>query len=76
MPRRLAIEIGAKFEENLKDLENGLNVEGVGVVDCGRAHLINIQGLIKVAKNSAKKEIDFRLYDNSTIKVNLEQLKK
>ncbi|CUU74447.1 DUF4376 domain-containing protein [Campylobacter hyointestinalis] len=69
-------EILLKFKENLENLEGGLNVDDVGVVDCGKQHLTNIQGLIKVLENSELTEIDFRMFDNTLKKLNLTELKK
>lgn len=69
-------EILKSFEINLNDLKNGLQVENIGVVDCGKQHLTNVQGLIKVVESGAIENMDFRLFDNSTTKLNLEQLKK
>lgn len=69
-------EISKSFEINLNDLENGLQVENIGVVDCGKQHLTNVQGLIKVVESGAIESVDFRLFDNSTTKLNLEELKK
>ncbi|CUU82418.1 DUF4376 domain-containing protein [Campylobacter hyointestinalis subsp. hyointestinalis] len=69
-------EILLKFKENLENLEGGLNVDDVGVVDCGKQHLTNIQGLIKALENSELTEIDFRMFDNTLKKLNLTELKK
>ncbi|CUU68212.1 3-deoxy-D-arabino-heptulosonate 7-phosphate synthase [Campylobacter hyointestinalis subsp. hyointestinalis] len=68
--------INNAFEAELNNLSNGLNIENIGVVDCGKQHLTNVQGLIKVVESGAIENVNFRLFDNSTTKLNLEQLKK
>lgn len=68
-------EISLAFEATLENLPGGLNVENVGVVDCGRQHLTNVSSLIKVLEATNQDSIDFRLYDNSYTKLNLAQLK-
>ncbi|ALV25042.1 putative protein (DUF4376 domain) [Campylobacter iguaniorum] len=68
-------EISLAFEATLENLPGGLNVENVGVVDCGRQHLANVSSLIKILEATNQPDIDFRLYDNSYTKINLAQLK-
>uniref|UniRef100_UPI00053BE613 DUF4376 domain-containing protein n=1 Tax=Campylobacter sputorum TaxID=206 RepID=UPI00053BE613 len=69
-------EILAKFEANLENLENGLEVENIGVIDCGKQHLTNIEGLIKVLEATKKDKVAFKMFDNSLKEVSLDQLKK
>ncbi|MCD8212858.1 MAG: DUF4376 domain-containing protein [Campylobacter sp.] len=49
--------------------------EGIGEVDAGNQYMINIAALISVCEASGQ-EVDFRMADNTTKKLNLEQLNK
>lgn len=65
-------EISAKFNASL-DNNGGIEVAGVGVVNAGERHLKNCQDMLKVIGDG---EIDFRLFNNSFIKVNKSQLER
>lgn len=56
--------------------KNHIKVEGVGEIDTGYNYLLNAEALINYVEANGLNEIDFRMYDNSMKKLNLEQLKK
>ena len=56
--------------------KNHIKVEGVSEIDTGYNYLLNAEALINYVEANGLNEIDFRMYDNSIKKLNLEQLKK
>lgn len=66
-------EIQKERDARLKD--SALKIEGVGVVDAGRAHLQNISSLIKICESSNAPSLAFRLRDNTSANLSLAQLK-
>lgn len=70
-----------EFNRELENLTGGLDVEGVGVFDCGKQHLTNIEGMIVAleyqmrANGGSEPTITFKMFDNSFKELTLSQLK-
>lgn len=62
-----ASEIKSKFETAME--KTNVEVESVGVVNAGRKNLQDVQGILDVFDSYGQSTIDFRLADNSFVKV-------
>lgn len=68
-------ELSQKLKDEIQEKAGGLEVSGVGVVDCGRAHLENVSNLISYLQSSGVDNVAFRMHDNTAKNLSLEQLK-
>lgn len=65
-------EISREHEQELKNKDGGVLVEGIGVINAGRDHLQNIDSFLSILPDGGT--MPFRLYDNTMAQVTKEQL--
>lgn len=68
-------EIKKFFDKTIENLDGGLNIPNIGVVDCGEDHLRNVSNLVDMLEETNMPSITFRLYNNTFKELNLEELK-
>lgn len=67
-------EIARIFKERIANLEDGVNVEGIGIVDGGERYIHNIDHLLFYLEKKGLEQVPFTTKDYSVVMCNKEQL--